>query len=194
MPAYVDHDKRRAELIEVAIDLIAEQGLEGASVRAIAGRAGYSTVVVSHYFRNKAELLRQAFEQTIEQTATRIDQAIASGADVATALEIFLPIEPVASRTWKVWFAFWGVALSDRGYQQAQAMRGREGKEIIRRLLDECSDIPETAAGGRDMQSGRLLALIAGIAAIATFDPDIWDAERQHAILASELAALRSGH
>ena len=87
MPAQVDHDERRRELADVAIELIAEAGLDGASVRKIAARAGYSTVVVAHYFRNKEELLRQAFEHTIEQTARQIDAAMAGGADVRTALE-----------------------------------------------------------------------------------------------------------
>lgn len=194
MPIYVDHAQRRAELVAVAIDLIAENGLESASVRSIASRAGYSAVVVAHYFRNKAELLRQAFDHTIESTERRMEPLIADGVDVVAALEILLPTADFSRRTWKVWFAFWGVALSDLAYQQAQARRGREGREIIRRILDRCGDIPETAAGGREMQSERLLALIGGIATIATFDPDLWDAERQRAILASELAALRKGY
>lgn len=192
MPIYVDHAQRRAELVAVAIDLIAENGLESASVRSIASRAGYSAVVVAHYFRNKAELLRQAFERTIELTAIRIDEAIAAGCDVLATLEIMLPTEPVSSKTWKVWFAFWGAALSEPAYQAAQATRGREGRDIITRVLDR-SDIAEAAAGGRDMQSARLLALIAGIAAIATFDPEQWQPEFQRRILRSELEALKNG-
>ncbi|CDO38595.1 TetR/AcrR family transcriptional regulator [Novosphingobium sp. KN65.2] len=192
MPVYVDHAKRRAELIEVAIELIAESGLEGASVRSIASRAGYSAVVVAHYFRNKSELLRQAFERTIELTGVRIDEAISAGSDVLATLEIMLPTEPVSSKTWKVWFAFWGAALSEPAYQMAQATRGREGREIIKRVLDQCSAIPLGAAGGREVQSARLLALIAGIAAIATFDPELWQPEFQRRILRSELDDLRN--
>lgn len=193
MPIQVDHAERRNFLIEVAIDLIAEEGMDGASVRSIARRAGFSTVVVAHYFRNKAELLRQAFEHTVESTEKRIEPVIAAGADAAEALEILLPTVDASRKTWKIWFAFWGTALADPVYRQAQARRGREGKEIIRRVLDRCSDIPEDAAGGREMQSERLLALIGGIATIATFDYELWDAPRQRAILASELAALRAG-
>ncbi|MFM2409292.1 MAG: hypothetical protein RL481_120 [Pseudomonadota bacterium] len=194
MPAVVDHNKRRRELIVVAIELIAEAGLNGASVRAIAARAGYSTMVVEHYFRNKAELLRQAFEYTIEQTERRVDSVMAGGADARAALETFLPIGEGASQTWKVWFAFWGAALGNSEYTAAQARRGREGMEIIGRVLDKCSDIPPTAAGGREMQSARLLTMIAGIAAIATFDPDTWPPNRQRATLAGELTALRAGY
>lgn len=194
MPAVVDHDERRRQLAEVAIELIAETGLEGASVRAIAGRAGYSSVVVAHYFRNKAELLRQAFEYTIEQTTRQIDAVLAQGGGVGAALETFLPIAPAATRTWKVWFAFWGSALANPEYTAAQARRGREGMGIICRVLDHYNEIPADAAGGREMQAARLLTLIAGIAAIATFDPETWPPPRQRETLASELTALRAGY
>lgn len=193
MPLIVDHDQRRDEVLEIAIDLIAEGGIDSASVRAIAERAQYSTAVVSHYFHNKSELLSLAFEKTLRETQTRIDEAVARGAPAARVLEVLLPLDPRAGRSWKIWFAFWGMALSDAKHRQAQVTHGREGQDIIRHVLEQCSDIPAAAAGGRNMQAGRLLAIVGGMAALATFDPEGWPAKRQRAILVAELKALRDG-
>lgn len=193
MPIIVDHAQRRCEVLEIAIDLIAEGGVDRASVRSIAERARCSTAIVSHYFHNKAELLELAFERTIEQTRQRVDKAIVSECSTLRALEVLLPLNLDAARSWKIWFAFWGMALSDLKYRRIQATHGREGQEIIRRLLDVCGDVPKAAAGGRDAQAGRLLPMIAGIAALATYDPEGWPPKRQRAILAAELEALTNG-
>jgi len=193
MPIIVDHAQRRCEVLDVAIDLIAEGGVDRASVRSIAERTGCSTAIVSHYFRNKAELLQLAFERTIEQTRQRVDQAISDGCSTSRALEVLLPLNPSAARSWKIWFAFWGMALSDLKYRRIQATHGREGQQIIRRVLDVCGDVPRASAGGRDKQAGRLLPMIAGIAALATYDPEGWPPKRQRAILAAEVEALRKG-
>jgi AcrR family transcriptional regulator len=193
LPILVDHQKRRTELIDVAIDLIVEQGLNGASVRAIAARAGYSAVVVQHYFRSKNELLRLAFERVIALLQEQVECAIADRREAPEALAVFLPADPVAARTWRVFFAFWGMALAHDDFQQAQARRSREGRDIISRVLEECSTIPEGAAGGRSQQANRLLALIAGIAAMATFDPEGWPPAQQRRILTEELQMLALG-
>lgn len=193
MPIVVDHDQRRDEVLALAMDLIAEGGIDSASVRAIAERAGYSTAVVSHYFRSKSELLAMAFEKTLDEVRTRIDESVARAAPAQRVLEVLLPVDARAARVWKIWFAFWGTALSDEKHRQAQMKRGREGQSIIVTVLERCSDIPAEAAGGRKMQAGRLLALISGIATMAMFDPDAWTAKRQRAMLAAELESLRHG-
>ncbi|WP_051093341.1 TetR/AcrR family transcriptional regulator [Sphingobium indicum] len=190
MPLIVDHAQRREQVVEIAVELIAQRGIEGVSVRAIAQQAGYSTAIVSHYFRNKAELLLMAYQQTLGNAGQRVEDAIAAHVPAQPALEHLLPLDEIGQRNWKIWFAFWGLALSDDKYRQEQIMRGREAQALIERVLAQCSDVPEEEAGGRTMQAGRLLAMIAGLATQATYDPEGWPPERQRAVLAAELAAL----
>jgi TetR/AcrR family transcriptional repressor of bet genes len=190
MPLIVDHAQRREQVVDIAVDLIAQRGVEGVSVRAIAQQAGYSTAIVSHYFSNKSELLLMAYQQTLGKAGQRVENAIAAHMPAQPALEHLLPLDEIGQRNWKIWFAFWGLALSDDKYRQEQIMRGREAQALIERVLTQCSDVPEAAAGGRTMQAGRLLAMIAGLATQATYDPEGWPPDRQRAVLAAELEAL----
>ncbi|MGH3177968.1 MAG: TetR/AcrR family transcriptional regulator, partial [Streptosporangiaceae bacterium] len=50
MPKVVDHAARRAELVDAAWRVIAEEGLEAATMRRIAEAAGCTTGRVTHYF------------------------------------------------------------------------------------------------------------------------------------------------
>jgi TetR/AcrR family transcriptional regulator, fatty acid metabolism regulator protein len=56
-------EARRAQLIECAIETIADLGFAQASVAQIAKRAGISKSVVTYYFSTKEELIRQVLTQ-----------------------------------------------------------------------------------------------------------------------------------
>ena len=57
MPRVVNHEERREEIAEAAWRVIEREGLAGADLREIAREAGYTTGVITHYFRNKRELM-----------------------------------------------------------------------------------------------------------------------------------------
>ena len=69
-PAPVDHDERRARLTEVLLAVVSEVGLEGASIRAVAARAGVSIGTVQHYFATKDEMLLYAYRHVGRTSAT----------------------------------------------------------------------------------------------------------------------------
>lgn len=186
MPLIVDHEERRAQVARIAIDLILRHGVEGVSVRAIAREAGYSTAIVSHYFHTKADLLLLAYRTRLTEAGARVERALAEERDTLTALGYLLPLDQAGRDNWKIWFAFWGMALAHPEFQREQIAQGRAAQQLIARVLER--EAPAT--GDPAMQAGRVLAMIAGLATQATYDPDAWPPERQRAILAAELAAI----
>ncbi|GGA26751.1 TetR/AcrR family transcriptional regulator [Neptunicoccus cionae] len=68
--------QRKEALIHAALDLISEQGIGGATVRAIAQRADVTQGLIRHYFSSKEELIAAAYEfhmdQMTELTATPV--------------------------------------------------------------------------------------------------------------------------
>lgn len=54
-------EQRKEALIMAALDLIAEQGVRGATVRAIAERADVTQGLIRHYFSSKEELISAAY-------------------------------------------------------------------------------------------------------------------------------------
>ena len=54
---------RRAQLLEVALDLFDERGVRGASMRELARRAGVNVAATYHHFPSKQGLLRALFRE-----------------------------------------------------------------------------------------------------------------------------------
>lgn len=57
MPRHVDHEQRRLEIVEATMAILAERGTRGLSFRAVAGRMGGSTTLVTHYFPTQQSLI-----------------------------------------------------------------------------------------------------------------------------------------
>lgn len=115
MPKIVDHDQRRAEIVRVIIRVIAEHGLNGTTVRTISRTGGFSSGVLSHYFSDKDEMIKFAFEGVSDLIFDRIDQRMqgAKGPErVRIILEEHLPIFNHDDET-AVALAFWEVAMHD---------------------------------------------------------------------------------
>ncbi|MDB5724201.1 MAG: hypothetical protein JWQ16_955, partial [Novosphingobium sp.] len=53
----IDHDQRRARIAAITIDLVAAEGIEAATIRRIAAKAGFSTTAVTAYFTDKQDLV-----------------------------------------------------------------------------------------------------------------------------------------
>ena len=69
---------RRAQIVECAIDAIAELGYANASLAEIAKRAGISKGVISYHFASKQELIEQVVKWVIEKhTASMLPRIFA---------------------------------------------------------------------------------------------------------------------
>lgn len=185
MPAIVDHAQRRREVAHIAARLIAERGTERASFREIARAAGCSTAVVSHYFRSRHDLMLATYRQAMDETVERARRRRARGGDLLRCCEAILPLDRRRRDHWKLWFAFWGMAMADPAFLAEQRRAGREARRLFAELIPGAAD-----AETRDLQARRLLVVVSGIATQATYDPEDWPAARQREILAAEIASL----
>lgn len=64
---------RRQQILEAALDLFAEQGLEGATSKDIAERAEVTHGLIYFYFKSKEELFKSAFEYALQQSLDQLD-------------------------------------------------------------------------------------------------------------------------
>ncbi|MGC7097985.1 TetR/AcrR family transcriptional regulator [Amycolatopsis lurida] len=64
MPKVVDRAERKREIAAALLTLVAREGIEAVSIRAVAAEAGISAGAVQKYFATKEEMLREAFDLT----------------------------------------------------------------------------------------------------------------------------------
>ena len=72
MPKIVDHDERREEILSAAVRVIDSVGLDNTTTRAIALESGYSNGVLSHYFRDKDDILQSILVKTHREFMDRV--------------------------------------------------------------------------------------------------------------------------
>lgn len=189
MPIVVDKDERRAQVIAVAFDLVADKGIEALTFREIAAANGCSTSIVSHYFRNKNELLFKVYEVANARARERLVAAQTAQAPLLHCFDAILPVDDVSRRNWRVWLAFWSRAHLEPEYLEERRRAAEDSLTLYRIMLAQRLGQPVCSAH-MDIAARRLIATIAGIGLEACFAPDDWTTARMHAVLAAELADL----
>jgi TetR/AcrR family fatty acid metabolism transcriptional regulator len=81
---------RRAQIIDCAIDAIAELGFAQASLAQIAKRAGVSTGVILYYFAGKDELIREVGAHVFTTGAALISPPVNAQTTARAALRVFI--------------------------------------------------------------------------------------------------------
>lgn len=110
--------KRRDQLIAAALDIIARDGPQAATVRAIAERAGVTQGLIRHYFTSKEELTRAAYQQVMGRMTGDNRAALADAADqpearLAAFVDAALRAPVVDPTTLGLWCAFIQQVLHD---------------------------------------------------------------------------------
>jgi AcrR family transcriptional regulator len=100
---------RRIEIARVTARVIADDGLDHASMREIAARMGVTTGTITHHFRDREDLLRTTLEVTVSAARERASaQAIGwEGLDhLMGLLSEGLPMDEERRIEASVWLAF----------------------------------------------------------------------------------------
>jgi AcrR family transcriptional regulator len=117
MPKIVDHDARRAELVEASWQVIAAEGLEGLTMRKVAEAAHCTTGRITHYFADREALVLAALRAVNGATGDRTDALLTRDLPahdkLILCLEEGLPLDTTRQLEWKVWIAFWAAAASN---------------------------------------------------------------------------------
>ncbi|NLU80036.1 TetR family transcriptional regulator [Micromonospora sp. HNM0581] len=174
--------------------VLAERGLPGLTLRAVAERAGCTTGMVLHTFADKQALLVHARELLHRRTGRRADAAQATAADPVEALRAVLlqaasPTEEKREEA-RVWVGFLAAALADpvladlhRDYNRRFVTRVRE---LVRAARPDWRPVQVTDT------ATSLVAVVEGLNALACLDPETYDERTQQTALDATLARLRA--
>ncbi|HYZ98151.1 MAG TPA: TetR/AcrR family transcriptional regulator [Acidimicrobiales bacterium] len=66
----------KAAIMRAAVEVMGEDGYEGASIRDMAARAGVSVAALYYHFPSKLDLLRQFLEEAYDVTLARLDRRL----------------------------------------------------------------------------------------------------------------------
>lgn len=183
----IDQDERRLEIATIAIDLIAREGLEAATIRRIAAEAGFSTSSITHYFLDKQDLLVCAFEVLSTEGEQRFEDALLRDpSDIVGALLTLVPWCPVNVRRWKAYLAFWDEAARNNELASMLAKSTSVGTAQIKRVI-EFGLADRTKA---EKLSEMLNALIQGLALQMLVDGKNWNEQKAREALTESIIIM----
>jgi AcrR family transcriptional regulator len=96
-------------ILDALLKVVAEHGLEKATVREVAAAAGVAIGTVQHYFPTKDNMMSAAFAEVVRRIATRV-QAIPLGgnvhANLTAVMQELLPLDDRRRREVRIQLAF----------------------------------------------------------------------------------------
>ncbi len=192
MPRVVDPLERRRDLVEAVLRVTRRDGLEHASVRNVAREARLSMGSLRHYFASQSELTAFAFRTVIDRIESRL-AGLAPEPDprrrAERVLAELLPLDDERRAENELWLAFTSRALVDPALRDLRD----EGYDALRTGCRAIlTDLSAAGLAPTDIpaETGRLHALLDGLAVHAAIRPDIYTAQSLKAAIARHLDAL----
>lgn len=135
-------ERRRQDLIDATLDCVAEHGLQGATVRAIAVRAGVSGGLIRHYFPNKDQLLEAAYDAVMQRMTEEAKAALARVEDdprrrLAAFVVASLTPPGIDARSFSLWASFIGRATAHPSLATAHRLGTLGFRHALEELVDE---------------------------------------------------------
>lgn len=158
---------RKDQIIAATIRVVSREGIRGATMRSIARELGLTTGVISHYFRDKDELMHEALQRCFDPTVVALNQVAAAEDPWDAFLTLFLAQVPryVTSRfRGRMWIGLVIQIESEDALWKTYKANYAWCRKQVQRLIERCqkrghirTDIDTT------VETARLLALIYGL-------------------------------
>jgi AcrR family transcriptional regulator len=159
---------RRIEVSEAAWRVILREGVDRASLRAIAQELGTTVGVITHHFRNKDELMLLALDRVtakLLEPMQTLSPEVEGIERLGRMLAVMLPINADLTEILKVWLAFLGYAVGRDELMQEHHKRAAQLKDAIAQEIAalQAEDIISDRINP-DIEARNLLAFVNGLA------------------------------
>ncbi|MEQ9490256.1 MAG: TetR/AcrR family transcriptional regulator [Alphaproteobacteria bacterium] len=147
-------DARRHQILDAALDSIAENGLADTTLATVAKKAGLSQASLVFHFKSKDALLTEALRCLNDEYDNNWKQALQNVGShpverVCTLVEAYFHKSVCSRKRIGVWFAFWGEAKSQPTYLEICGAGDQERCDAMERecfrLLEQSGQDPEDA-------------------------------------------------
>jgi AcrR family transcriptional regulator len=191
MPRTVDHDERRRDIAYAALRLMSTRGPAALTLRGLAQELGGSITLVTHFYRNRAELLKGMTDQLIDDYDAQLAD-LERGADDATRLRLLLewmlPLTQDSRTAERGRVLLTAERDSDLHVQSFFLAMDRKMRALLR---DHVTPLVEPSLV--DITVDALRVMVNGVVLSAVEHPRKWSAKRQLALLDHMLESLGLG-
>jgi len=184
---------RRNDVVQAALRVIARNGLENASFRAIAAELGCTVGVLTHYFPNREALMHLV----LETVSDSISQTFEAHSRVRTIREFealiaeLLPLDVQSRTLWRIWLSFAvaanGVPALVQNHSDRYAQMIADIAKLLGALRDDGLLAPDLDV---ENEAEVLVCLMDGVGVHGALMPARMTATRQRSILKGYIDGL----
>ncbi|GAA4253377.1 TetR/AcrR family transcriptional regulator [Dactylosporangium darangshiense] len=190
------HSEDQSERLSRAVwDVLARDGLEKLTIRAVAAAAGCTTGLVMHRFPNRRALLshaRRLLHEVVGARVAALESAASSPrAALRDVLHQGLALDAQRAAESRVWLGFLAAAFTDEDLVEMHRTNNRGWRSRIERLVAAAA--PRWATIRVEAVALGLLSMVEGVAALAAADPEAYPQSAQEMMLDFALDAYGLG-
>ena len=194
MPKIVDHEAQRERFIHATMRLVARDGLEGVTMRAVAAEAGLSYGSLFHYFQSKDDLLMHVVQHSMALQGRRFNEYTSQYSGLK-ALEHMLCDDAIINESsrdaWMVWMTFLYKAALQASFAEMHAELIDGWLDRISGLLREAQQAGEVSTDlDIDAEALAVWAYSAGIGQMGLLDPERLPPALQKRLITAYLGKL----
>lgn len=155
---------RRRQLIDATLSTINDVGINDATIAQIARRAGVSTGIISHYFRDKNGLLEAAMRDITRQLSEAVAARLRPLANASAEARLCAIVEgnfdetQMHSAATKAWLDFWSSSMHQQPLNRLE--RVSSGRLLSALTVEFKRELPRAQA---QLAAKGLAALIDGL-------------------------------
>ncbi|MDE0754142.1 MAG: TetR family transcriptional regulator [Woeseiaceae bacterium] len=195
MPKIVDHEAQREIFSQAAMRLMARDGLEGVTMRAVANEAELSYGSLFHYFDSKDDLLKHAIRQLTSSQTHRVNEYVSQFSGLK-ALEHLLCDDAIINESsrdaWIVWMTFQYKVALQPSFAEMHSELIDGWLERITQLLSDAQQAGEiNATLDIKTEAMAVWAFSAGVGQLGLLHPESLPAKLQKQLITSYLDKLR---
>jgi DNA-binding transcriptional regulator YbjK len=192
VPKIVDREARRREIVDAYLRVVARDGVEQATSRALAAELSVSTGALWHYFADFDEVLVQAYGLVLTRTTGRISERSAGLRGLAALTAMLTELLPLSKETEdeaSAVVSIWGRVPHNPSLGECHAAFEQKWREQIRTHLADATDVGQLAQRAPlSALADVVFVVAAGLQVERVVSEAITDAERQWRLVAAVLA------
>ncbi|MFC4852589.1 TetR/AcrR family transcriptional regulator [Actinophytocola glycyrrhizae] len=192
MSRTADLPAQHERLSRAVWEVLAGQGIERLTIRAVAAAAGCTTGLVMHRFPNRRALLRHARQLLHERTRARADTLEAQAPTPRAALHAVLAqgmaLDEETATESVVWVGFLAATVGDEELAALHRTGNHAWRDRISRLVSAVA--PAWPPPRVTTTAFALIAMVEGAAALASADPATYPPRAQRSMLDATLTAF----
>tara|TARA_E500000331_G_scaffold318774_2_gene331039 strand:- start:1519 stop:2127 length:609 start_codon:yes stop_codon:yes gene_type:complete len=173
---------KKEQVARVTWRLLAKNGYESASMREIAQALGTTTGTLTHYFRDKEDMIQYTYEYMYSFVRERVDSAHAEGpasSRLWRCIETLLPIKKPHLDNHKVWLSFITTSFGKISVKRRNKKAIQHHREILLELVenDRANRKQKPAMTSAD-ETDLLICITEALATLAAIDEKTYSPER----------------